>query len=487
MRRSEGAVKVLAQRIRGDSIAYGASMLLVRLLAFCTLAAFARLLTPEQLGAFNVLTMAGLALASVASMELGQALMRYCAGPGERARDAYYASAFWFVAATSAGCALAVIAFARPASRLLFADEQWSDATALYAVCIVANGVFLLLQSLCRSELRRGAFSAATITWAMASFLSSVAFALLSEVRLHAVILGQALGAFAGTVVALAHLGVPRPRAVEWRALRQLLQFSAPLVISVLSVLAATYANRFLLARWGSLEDVAAFTVAAQIANVATLALIGIQSALGPLVLAHHAAPETPRQVADLFGKFWVVTMGVCLLLGMAAEPLVSLLFPPGYRASAAWVFPLSFATILSQMYVFWPGFSIAKWTVGQMMVTVGSGLAGVAINVLAVMHWGVHGAVIGSVASSIVFLLSWVVLSNTCYRIPVAPVKTVVVGGAAVAAYLAGAVHGTVADLTITGALRAAAAAAGFVLVAVATTASSWRLPGQGFLGRGV
>jgi O-antigen/teichoic acid export membrane protein len=467
---------MLAQRIRGDSIAYGASMLLVRVLAFASLAVFARILTPQHIGALNILVMAGLALVAVASMELPQALMRYCAGPREAARTAYYASAFWFVAISSIACALAVSLFSRPASRLLFADEQWSDEIAVYSLCIIANSMFMLLQSLCRSELRRAAFTASTITWAAGSFVFSVLLALASPRPLIGVIAGQALGAISGAAVAATFLGLPSIRDVSGEALRHLLRFSAPLVISVLSVLAATHTNRLLLARWGTLEDVAAFTVASQVANFAALTLIGIQSALGPLVLAHHASAETPRQVADLFGKFWIVTMTVCLLLGIAADPLVALLFPPSYRSSAAWIFPLSLATVLSQSYVFWPGFTVAKWTMGQMLVTVGAGIVAVGINVLAVLQWGVHGAVAGALAGSVVFLVSWILLSNACYRIPVSLLKMLAVSVCAAGMYAAVALHGTLGELTIIPAAKAVAATAVFILIAAATMTGSWR-----------
>lgn len=198
--------------------------------------------------------------------------------------------------------------------------------------------------------------------------------------------------------------------------------------------------------------------------------------------LAHHGATDTPHQVAHLFDRFWGTTMTVCLLLGLAPEPFVVLLFPPTYAASAAWIFPLSVATVLSNVYIFWPGFTVNHWAMGPTTATMGSGAPGVGINVLAVMHWDAPGAVAGTLASSIVFLLSWILLSNRCYRIPVSLVKMAFVSTCAAAVYAFAALHGSIGTIGVLAATKAIAAIAVFVVIANVTMSASWLNVGHGF-----
>ena len=466
----------LADRIKGDSLAYGGSALLVRVLTFFSIVAFARILPAQQLGAFNVLTIAGLGLVSLASVEMAQGLLRYTSGGTPADRAGYYATAFWFTLLSCGWVATALALFSSTASLMLFGDARWSTEVALYALCVIANSVFLLLQSMCRALLRRDAYVAATVSWAVASFGLAILLAYAWQRPLMGVIAGQALGAAVGVAVALRYLGIPSIRDASSRALAEMLRFSLPLVVSGLSVLAATYANRLVLTRLGTLEDVAVYTISAQVANIASFTLLGIQSALGPLILAHHEAPETRRQVANLFGKFWVVSMAVCLLLGIGAAPLIALVFSPSYSRAAAWVFPLSVATTISQIYVFWPGFSVAKKSKMQMWVTVASGIAGVIVNILAVWFWGVKGAVIGMLVGTTLFLVSWAVLSNTCYRIPISLLRTFGVTLCAAAAYI-WVGHGALdSEMTLARVTKAAVAAAVFGIAGWLLMALDWR-----------
>jgi hypothetical protein len=77
-------------------------------------------------------------------------------------------------------------------------------------------------------------------------------------------------------------------------------------------------------------------------------------------------------------------------------------------------------ALIIMEMYIFSPGFLIAKKTVWQMwMSAFTAAVAGLA-SFSFVGLWGLYGAAWSALISAIAFFWSWFALSQRLYRIPV-------------------------------------------------------------------
>src|SRR5471030_3242776 len=140
-----------------------------------------------------------------------------------------------------------------------------------------------------------------------------------------------------------------------------------------------------LLIHFGSLEDVGLFGIGSRIAGLSALLILGIQAALTPLVYQHYREPETPHQVARLFGWFTAVALAGCLFLAVFARDLLAIFATAEYIRGASLVVFLAPALLLSQMYIFAPGIAIRKKTIWQLWVTLLSAAVSAAGNWLLV------------------------------------------------------------------------------------------------------
>ena len=126
------------------------------------------------------------------------------------------------------------------------------------------------------------------------------------------------------------------------------------------------YASRIILNALASLDDVGLYTLAVQIGGIATLGIVGIQAALTP---PGHGAIITSRRRRDSLRACSRSTIGSspsspASLLGLFAPELIHYVGNHGLCAGgAARADPRAGACFIAQLYVFAPGFAVAKRT----------------------------------------------------------------------------------------------------------------------------
>jgi len=233
------------------------------------------------------------------------------------------------------------------------------------------------------------------------------------------VLAGLVAGAVIGLSLAIARLGPVLRNRIDLPKLGRMLRFSLPLVPASLALLLSTYASRFILNDLLTLKDVGMFTWASQLAAVPALLLLGVQGAVTPLVIKHHAATDTPVVLARSFETIFSGALGLCIALGLYTPELVRLLGYSQFAGAAPLVMLLAPAMLLLQLYVFAPGFAVAERTGLQLFVSALGAVAAILFNYMFINAVGLIGAAIATLGSSLVFTGSWFLLSNRLYPIP--------------------------------------------------------------------
>lgn len=405
-----------------DSLVYGLASVLSKGLAIFLLPLYTRVLTPGDYGAYDLLITLGALANLVVALEISQGLARYWADASEPdARARLASTSLWFSVLMYSLFLAAGLLAAPQLNALILGDARYLDAFRLGLGFIAVNGIYYLLLNQFRWELRSKAYALASVAYALFTLLFALVFCLWLDLGLIGVMLAQLLGALLAGLLCLWLLRRTFGWLFDATQLCTMLRFSAPLVPAGLAVFISLYVNRFALNHFGSLEDVGHFGIGSRIASLAALLILGIQAALTPLVYQHYREPQTPGQIARLFSWFMAVALAGCLFLALFARELLMLFATPEFMAGAALVGVLAPALLLSQMYIFAPGIAIAKKTHWQLWVTLLSAAASIAGNWLLVPLWGIWGAAVTTLLSSLLFFLSWLLLSQRLYRIPYA------------------------------------------------------------------
>jgi O-antigen/teichoic acid export membrane protein len=277
----------------------------------------------------------------------------------------------------------------------------------------------LVRQGQFRLALRAKAHTAVSAGYALAVLAGMALLVARDAATVTNVLWMQCAAASAVAVVAASALR----QDIDWRLdaeeLRAMLSFSLPLVPAGVAVFATGYVHRFVLNGYAGLEQAGLFGAAARVAALATLVLIGVQSALTPLIYAHHAEPATPARLARLFEGFCGVAALVCLALTLFGPALLSWLTTPDYAAAAPLLVWLAPAALLGQMYIFAPGIPLAKKTGWQLALTVSAATLGLLAAAFLVPRWQALGAAVASLVGAAAFLGAWIAFGQRLYPLP--------------------------------------------------------------------
>lgn len=401
------------------SAVYTVASLFTRVMVFVWVLVLPYFLDNEQYGFLGLLTTFATLFSTLFTLEISQALARYVPATPPAERPPMVSTGWQFTLVGSI-VAFAALMLAAPA----LAAEALGSTRFLVPLKIgfgwlVLNTLFIFLQNQLRWEFRAGTFLIASTIFAVASITLSIGFAASFTNPLAGVMVGQLVSAGIALTYCLTALWPNLWARLDSTWLKRLLKFSLPLVPASLSLFACAYANRLILADTLGLGEVGLFTWANQLSSIPAILVIGIQSAITPLIIRHHEDAETPARLARAFEMVFVGGLLACLALVIGSPLLINLL---GYEQFAAAPLLIALSApglFLLQLYVFFPGFAIAKRTELQLLASIIGALSVLATYPL-VAAYGVTGAAIGALISGFVFLTAWILLSRRYYPVPV-------------------------------------------------------------------
>jgi O-antigen/teichoic acid export membrane protein len=429
----------MIRELLGHSAAYTLANLVSRGTILMWLIILPRFMRAADYGALGLIVTVAAIVNVLAPLEVSQALARFYPGAPEEERRRWAATAWTFTLAMLGAGAAAAMLVAPWLNRLLLGSNHYLSAFRIAVVYFVLNSGFIFMQNLFRWAFRPRDYTVVTLVFALVTLVLSVGLAALVPDPLVGVLIGMVIGAGAGLALGIIGLRRTLGLGIERGKLRRLLRFSLPLVPASFSILVSTYASRFILNDKLTLTDVGLFTWASQLASVPALLLLGVQAAITPLVMRHHADPEMPIILARSFETIFSGALWLCIALGLYAPELVSLLGYPQFAGAAPLVILLAPAMLLFQVYVFAPGFAVAERTGLQLCVSVLGAVSAVLFNYLFVSAAGVIGAAVATLASSSLFIGGWFLLSHRLYPVPVEWRRLGLLIGAAAACAAAG------------------------------------------------
>jgi O-antigen/teichoic acid export membrane protein len=410
------------KRLASDVVIYGLSSALARSVGLLLLPLLARHLTPAEYGTAELLAVCFVLANLVLPLEVTQAVARFfgdAAGPRER--EDYAWTAFWFTAGVFAALVLVVGAAPEPLARALLGSEEYADVLRIAALAMGGQALLYVVQGQLRWALQPLALAVLNLCAAAVAALAAVVLVGLLHGGLAGYIAGQALAAWAVLPlgIALAARKTTFRMRVRLPVLREMLAFSAPLVMSGIAVYATGYADRWLVQAWLGLDELGLYAAGARIASVVAVALAGFQLAVTPLVYRHYREPETPALLKRVFEYFLAAALpGVALLAAFAPE-LARLLGGPAFAASGDVVGWLALGIVLANVYLFAPGLAIVKATGRIAMLNVAGAAVNLVLAIVALPVLGRLGAALAFAAGSACVAALYFILGQRHYPVP--------------------------------------------------------------------
>mgnify|MGYP003388419185 CR=1 FL=1 len=411
----------MIKRFFKDSALYSLASLFTKGIGFILLPIYTRVLTKEEYGTYDYLNAIGAILTVMVALEISQAILCYVAEnqEDENTQAKYIATGFWF----TVGCYSLIIVlgylFRDWLAVLLLDDKSKSEIILISLAVVFSNAMVYLSTLIFRAKLQSKISTLISAVSALFIGSISVLFLLYFEWGLFGLFTGQLVGGVLSFCIACYLLRRNIFHTPSLLKLKEMLVFSAPLVISSIGVVLALFADRVFVKEMLGLDDLAVYSVALRIAGAVSIIVAGFQSALAPLILAHHKDKQTSKDIARLFHIYLVFTLGGVLLLAGAGDMLVLLLAGESYSKSSSLTVVLCAAILIQNGYIFFPGMTLAKKTKLLAVVNIIGACVNLCLNYLLIPILGLYGAAYATLLSALFVLSLNVVCSDIFYPIP--------------------------------------------------------------------
>lgn len=403
-----------------DSALYALPALISRGLSLFLIPLYTRVLSPADYGSLDLLTVFASIVNLTIALEVSQGLARYYAGDQAHERKvAYASSAFWFTLVCYSIFAVLALLLTRQLATLIMGQTGTEMAFRLGVVFILFNGLFYLIQNQFRWELRSRDYAIVSLLMSFVTAAASVWFAFSLRWGLKGLLLGMMIGSFAGTIFGLWRLRNSFRFKFDVGCLRDMLVFSAPLVLSGVAVWVNLYIDRVMINHLLSIDEVGLYGVGYRVASIAGLVMVGFQGALTPLVYTHYKEQDTPRQMATIFRLFILFALLLFLVLTLFATDFLKLLATERFYGGAVVVVYLVPATLLANMYIFAPGIGIAKKTHLMIWINIGGAMLNIGLNYILIPIVGIIGAGLATLLASLGVFVAYMVMSQKLYPVP--------------------------------------------------------------------
>jgi O-antigen/teichoic acid export membrane protein len=405
-----------------DGLVYAIAAVLYRGLLVLQVPLFARVLTPEDFGAIDLVEAVVTLINLTVALEVSQAVgVFFSTSQDAREKRAMASTSLWFTLGAYALFICASLLFSNEVTRLIFGSESRVNLTFLMLGYSFANGLFLLSHNLLRWMLRPWRFFGVAVAHGIVSVLAAAVFVYGFNMGSAGVLSSQIIAGLVGAAASIALSREFYGLIFDREVLKRMLHFSGPLVFSSAAVFASMFVDRFCIQRFLGLNEVGHYGVTYRLASVVGIVVVGFSRAFTPLIYSRYKEDGAPLHVAQCLSIFTAMGVAIIGILAAFAPFLTDFLAGPSYRSSAQLVPLLAASIILGGMYIFAPGLAIEKRSKEIALISIAGASLNLILNLLFIPVFGLFGAAYATVISSACTAIAWLVRGQRWYKIPFA------------------------------------------------------------------
>ena len=301
----------------------------------------------------------------------------------------------------------------------LFLDASKQDIFLLAIVAIMALKLFNFTQSLLRWQIQPKYSVFVNLVYFLVLASVTLYLLIIRELKVESVFIGQITGSIIASFLAFLFARRSYGFTFSLKKFKRMVSYSAPLVLSSISVVIATNIDRIAIKDLLGLEELGIYGVAYRFATVTGLVIIGFQESLTPLIFKFYKNKKTPFEISNIFNIFIVFALFTFTGSILFSKEIIILFTTEPFYGSANLISILIMAIFFSHIFIFMPGLSIAKKTKLIFLTTTSGAILNVILNYKLIPVFGLSGAAYATLISSIGGFILYLLLSNKYYPIP--------------------------------------------------------------------
>ncbi len=398
---------------------YTIGNLLYRGAAFILVPLNAHALPASEYGKLELITLTAFILQSVLSAGVAQSALRfYYEYDREEDRHCFISTALIgsFLFAGAGGVLL--LAVAPAVSSFVFNTPVYALAFRLTAISLVID----ISREINLAYIRAMERSRLFVAVALVQLCTQVGATVYFVAVLHLGIIGVLAGNLVASISIWSILTINTLRTCgvhfDWRRLKPVALYGAPLMLSGLVGAAFQSADRWTLNSYAALETIGIYALALRIVNIIpTLVVTPFTNSFGPYRFSIMKQDNARNIYARVMTYYLFVSAFVVLGLAAATPELLRLFAPPEYWPAYRLVPLLLIPAGLNGVdYCFQTGIYITKQTKYMFFATLMTGLVNVALMLLLIPRYGMIGAGLASICASLYGITQTSIISRLVY-----------------------------------------------------------------------
>lgn len=380
-------------------------------------------LTPADYGTLAILNTLISLVAGISQLGLGSAFFRafgydFTSASG---RKGVIASINALLVLTSLLVLGAAAVWSRDVAAILLGDPQKGDLVFIAAVVILIQNFSVPGLAWMRAASRPGFYSALAVCNLVIGLGANIYLVGYAQMGIRGALIATGCGyasiALIMLPVSIIHSQLRIRLDVAW----SMLTFGSPQVMSVVSAWVLSLSDRYLLTVFGSLDQVARYSVAYSLgAVVSTIIISPFQMAWPTAMYAIAKRPDAPQVYKIVFRWFGMVLLLAAFGLAVCCTAVLEWLFPKSYRAAAPIIPVVGLSLAMYGVYiVFMIGASIQRKTWMAAVFSTTAAAINVGVNLILIPRYGAFGAAAATLIAYMALAAMAYIGNQIIYPIP--------------------------------------------------------------------
>jgi len=405
---------------------YTLASLLKRGMNLLLLPFYASVFIESDFGIFDILTVFGVFITAILCLQLNQGMGRFVAEPTKEPEEKkrIASTAIYFTSGIYLISCILILLYPNFFIDILSADVTIPRLTFQYAiVSITLTAVFYFMGVYLRFLRKSKQYALISFFHALFSTLLTLLLVGYYEMGIDGVYISYII---VSPIIIIVQCIILRKELVlkfDQKVLGPLFRYSVPLVPGAVSYIILNFTDRMFI-KEESMADAGIYAMGSKFTQIISVIILGVSSALGPIVYEKHLNENTKAQLARIFRLFIVTgSLGVLTLSLFSYETLV--IFTNEKYYGAAPIMPVLYLSVFFTGFsMFSIGLHIKEKTKVIAIVVVISALINICLNYLLIKEFHILGAAYATLISVCINNFTLFILSQRYYHLKFPYVK---------------------------------------------------------------
>lgn len=310
----------------------------------------------------------------------------------------------------------------RNISLLLFNSSHYALLIKLLIVISILESQNILYLTLLRLQERAVFYTILTVTKFVLQLVITIYLMVYAGKKIEAIYIAQLAGDIVFMILISPHLLKNIRFHFEKNLIKDLLQFSLPLLFTSLLLIILTITDRYTLKFLGTLRDVGIYSLGFKISNFLRAVIISsVNMALFPVIYKMMDAPDNKRFYSKVMTYYLYGLMFFVLGLSFFGKEVVKVMARSVEYWEAFTLIPvLSFAILFSALRdVALTGINLTKKTYVLARIVAFIVIINLGLNILTIPVWGYMGAAVSTLFSQVLYMVTVSYYSQKLFYIP--------------------------------------------------------------------